>query len=216
MAVTRSSSEAEDRAAAARDRRRRQILEAAKEVFAERGYHSASINAIIKRAEIARGTFYLYFESKSKVFDSILDEAIEELRTRLTSIELGPEHPSPQAQLRANLERIFAYVLGEPLITQIFLSQGDSADSEVADRVSDFWGQAASMVESSLRRGIDLGLVRPCDTALVAAALLGAVQGLVRHLLAVTEAPPLAQIVDELMTFALSGVVEPIAWRSRE
>jgi TetR/AcrR family transcriptional regulator, fatty acid metabolism regulator protein len=215
VAVTRST-ESEDRAASARDRRRRQILEAAKEVFAERGYHSASINAIIKRAEIARGTFYLYFESKGKVFDSILDEAIEELRGRLTRIELGAGHPSPQQQLRGNLERIFDYVLGEPLLTQIFLSQGDSADSEVADRVADFWGQATSMVESSLRHGIGVGLVRECDTALVAAALLGAVRGLVGYLLATAEAPPLATIVDELMAFALSGVVEPIAWRSRE
>lgn len=44
--------------------RRQQILDAAKHVFAEAGYHGASINAIIERAEIARGTFYLYFESK--------------------------------------------------------------------------------------------------------------------------------------------------------
>lgn len=213
--MTRTS-EAEDRAAAMRDRRRRQILEAAKEVFAERGYHSASINAIIKHAEIARGTFYLYFESKGKVFDSILDETIEELRGRLTRIELGEDHPSPQVQLRANLERIFEYVLGEPLLTQIFLSQGQSADSEVAERVSDFWGQATDMVESSLRNGIMVGLVRSCDTALVAAALLGAVRGLVGHLLATDEAPPPGQIVDELMAFVMSGVVEPIAWRSRE
>ena len=60
--------------------RRRQILDAAKAVFAEAGYHGASINAIIERAQIARGTFYLYFESKAAVFDSILDQAMADLR----------------------------------------------------------------------------------------------------------------------------------------
>ncbi|HEX7701453.1 MAG TPA: helix-turn-helix domain-containing protein, partial [Kofleriaceae bacterium] len=67
--------------------RRRQILEAAKHVFAEAGYHGASIHAIIDRADIARGTFYLYFESKSAVFSSILDEAMEQLRRHMHRIE---------------------------------------------------------------------------------------------------------------------------------
>ena len=65
--------------------RRQQIMEAAKEVFAEAGYHGASINAIIEKADIARGTFYLYFESKAAVFDSILDQAMADLRARLES-----------------------------------------------------------------------------------------------------------------------------------
>ncbi|MEM9490681.1 MAG: helix-turn-helix domain-containing protein, partial [Myxococcota bacterium] len=59
-----------------RQQRRRQILSVAKRVFAENGYHSASISQIIARANIARGTFYLYFSSKQAVFDSILDEAV--------------------------------------------------------------------------------------------------------------------------------------------
>jgi AcrR family transcriptional regulator len=37
--------------------RRRQIIAAAKSVFADSSYHGASINAIIERAQIARGTF---------------------------------------------------------------------------------------------------------------------------------------------------------------
>jgi AcrR family transcriptional regulator len=52
----------------AKQERRRQILSAAKQVFADAGYHGASIHAIIERAQIARGTFYLYFESKAAVF----------------------------------------------------------------------------------------------------------------------------------------------------
>ena len=69
-----------DPAERAKQERRRQILGAAKHVFADAGYHGASIHAIIERAQIARGTFYLYFESKAAVFDSILDQAMAELR----------------------------------------------------------------------------------------------------------------------------------------
>ncbi|MCX5743965.1 MAG: helix-turn-helix domain containing protein, partial [Proteobacteria bacterium] len=63
----------------AKQERRRKILGAAKYVFAEAGYHGASINMIIERAQIARGTFYLYFESKAAVFNSILDVAMADL-----------------------------------------------------------------------------------------------------------------------------------------
>src|SRR6185503_7607063 len=81
--------------------RRRQILAAAKAVFAEAGYHGASIHAIIERAQIARGTFYLYFESKAAVFDSILDEAMRDLRGRIHRIDVEtPDAPPPQLQLR--------------------------------------------------------------------------------------------------------------------
>jgi AcrR family transcriptional regulator len=37
-------------------------------VFKEKGYHATSVNDIIDAAQIARGTFYLYFTSKREVF----------------------------------------------------------------------------------------------------------------------------------------------------
>src|SRR5437773_8853459 len=94
--------------------RRRQILSAAKYVFAEAGYHGASINAIVERAQIARGTFYLYFESKSAVFDSILDQALSDLRTRIRRIEVDdPAAPAPQVQLRGQVVATLEYIVSD-------------------------------------------------------------------------------------------------------
>src|SRR5512146_3584686 len=88
----------------AKQERRRQIMAAAKAVFAEAGYHGASIHAIIERAQIARGTFYLYFESKAAVFDSILDQAMADLRAQLRRIEVDDKSaPPPQVQLREQM-----------------------------------------------------------------------------------------------------------------
>ncbi|HEU4615426.1 MAG TPA: helix-turn-helix domain-containing protein, partial [Kofleriaceae bacterium] len=98
----------------ARAERRSQILEAAKEVFADAGYHEASINAIIERAGIARGTFYLYFESKAAVFDALLFQAMSDLRKRIKRIDVeDPAAPPPQVQLRDGLVRVLEYVLGD-------------------------------------------------------------------------------------------------------
>ena len=47
---------------------RRRLLEAAELVFADQGYHEASIVKITERAGIGLGTFYLYFDSKQSIF----------------------------------------------------------------------------------------------------------------------------------------------------
>lgn len=51
---------------------RRRILEAAEQVFAEHGYHEASIVKVTEEAGVALGTFYLYFDSKQAVFEALV------------------------------------------------------------------------------------------------------------------------------------------------
>lgn len=190
-----------------REQRRRQILAAAKLVFAERGYHSASINDIIGHAAIARGTFYLYFESKQSVFDSILDEALSELRARIARIEVSPEAEPPQVQLRNQLLRVFEYVLGDQPLTLILLNHNSTPQAEVAERVAGFFRDIAALITSSLDRGITMGLVRECDTSLIAWALLGAARGMIALCLEAPDPPSNEDIVDQMILFALRGVM---------
>lgn len=50
----------------------RKLLEAAAAEFGERGFHEASISSITRRAGVALGTFYTYFETKEAIFSSLL------------------------------------------------------------------------------------------------------------------------------------------------
>jgi AcrR family transcriptional regulator len=61
------------------ERTRRRLLEAAERIFAEVGYHDASIVKITEAAGVGQGTFYLYFASKKQVFD----EVVLDLNTRV-------------------------------------------------------------------------------------------------------------------------------------
>ena len=67
-----------------------QLLEAAREVFAERGYQATSVAAITDAASTAHGTFYLYFRNKEDVFAQLMASAMDELY-RHTLTELDPE-----------------------------------------------------------------------------------------------------------------------------
>lgn len=59
------------------------IMEVCKAEFSEKSFYDASINRIIKEAEISRGSFYLYFKNKEDVFLYILDGYGNEMVTSL-------------------------------------------------------------------------------------------------------------------------------------
>jgi AcrR family transcriptional regulator len=58
---------------------RRLLVEAARDAFAERGYRAATVADIVRGADTARGTFYLYFRNKEEVFEEVVAELCEEL-----------------------------------------------------------------------------------------------------------------------------------------
>lgn len=63
------------------EQRRHEILDAAEELFAEKGFDGTSTNDILKKVGIARGTLYYHFKSK----EDIMDALIERYSTRLLS-----------------------------------------------------------------------------------------------------------------------------------
>lgn len=193
----------------AKQERRRQILGAAKAVFAEAGYHGASIHAIIERAQIARGTFYLYFGSKAAVFDSILDQAMAELRARIHRIEVeAPGAPPPQLQLRDQVVATLEYVIGDRALATILLSSGHMPEAEASARLDQFFDEVRDLLRRALTTGMELGLVRACNVELASAALLGMIRGVIDQLVRTDGALKVDDVVAELLMVALRGVLK--------
>ena len=188
--------------------RRRQIIEAAKAVFADAGYHGASIHAIIERAQIARGTFYLYFASKEAVFDSILDQAMGDLRARMHRIEVDdPNAPPPQVQLRAQVVATLEYIVRDRPLAMLLLSAGHTPDAEAAERLDQFFGEVRDLLRRAFESGTEIGLLRKVQPELAASAMLGMIRGIVEMLVTQPEAPEVDSVVDELLLVALRGVL---------
>jgi AcrR family transcriptional regulator len=59
---------------------RQKLLDAAEHVFAELGYHDASIVKITEAASVGQGTFYLYFSSKKEIFDELVRDLNRRVR----------------------------------------------------------------------------------------------------------------------------------------
>ena len=75
---------AQERKAQERQARRRRIQQAAREVFAQRGYAGASIEQIARHAQLSVGAIYLYFRSKEDLYVSLLEETLTVFDADLT------------------------------------------------------------------------------------------------------------------------------------
>ena len=194
------------RAEATRDRRRRELLDVALRVFSERGYHETRISDLIAAAGVARGTFYLYFESKNAIFHELLDELVARINGSIVGVELGEGAPSLRDQLIATLERVFAVFDASPDLTAFVLRVAVGLDPEIDKKLSELYGRLHAFIAMSLDNGVQLGLVRATDARIVAWAVLGSIKQLVEVLVERRERD-LHAMVESLVDYNLAGLL---------
>ncbi|MEW6774860.1 MAG: TetR/AcrR family transcriptional regulator [Bdellovibrionota bacterium] len=93
-----------------KEARRQSILDAAKKIFADKGFHETSVSDIVREAGIAQGTFYLYFEDKKAVFGEIVDDLMNTLIGFFTIRDIS------RIQSTQDMEAVVRRISG-PLIT---------------------------------------------------------------------------------------------------
>ncbi|MDA3932371.1 MAG: TetR/AcrR family transcriptional regulator, partial [Tenericutes bacterium] len=93
------------------------IIRAGKNLFAKSGYHSTSINDIIAKANVAVGTYYIYFNSKLALYHYLLDEYQEKIReaAREATLNLTSRRDIEKEGLKA----FIMYVIKEPLAYKV-------------------------------------------------------------------------------------------------
>lgn len=103
MAPTTPARRVREKASAKRRARnaehaRRDILEAAASIFAERGFREARVQDIAERAGYTAGALYTYFKSKTELFDALAESVTKEMEVVLT------EAPAPGTDFATRLE----------------------------------------------------------------------------------------------------------------
>lgn len=98
-------------------RTRRRLLEAAEQVFADLGYHDASIVKITEAAGVSQGTFYLYFSGKQEIFDVL----VEDLNTRIRHAmsEASAKGASRIEAERLGFEAFFRFTAEHPALYRV-------------------------------------------------------------------------------------------------
>ena len=153
--------------------RRRELLDAAVRVFAEKGFHASRVGDIAEDAGVAHGLLYHYFRSKDEVLETIFRDVWELLAADTQRIEQS------DVPLREQLRRFARIYLGSWLVTPelvAVLVREVARSPELGSRIDDVRGVFNSlqrMIEAAQKRGE----VRPdCDARLAAWVVYGALE----------------------------------------
>ena len=158
--------------------RRRQILDAARDVFARRGYHAATIDDIVAATGVARGTFYLYFDDKRAVFEALIDGFSARIAMAVARIVVDDPARPIAAQARDNVRAILAVCLAERALTKILLGDALGIDPAFDRKLSTFYDAAVQRLTDSLRLGQSLGIVADGEPRVLAYLTIGALKEL--------------------------------------
>jgi AcrR family transcriptional regulator len=98
-----------------RERRRQQIIVAAKRVFSEKGFSKATMEDIAKEAELSPGTIYLYFKNKDELYASLSLRILQYLNIRLEHVAQQKDL-STEERIQALKEAMFDVYNFDPLV----------------------------------------------------------------------------------------------------
>jgi AcrR family transcriptional regulator len=196
--------------------RRAQILDAATQVFAERGFARATIRDIAQTAGVADGTIYNYFANKTDLLFGLLDR-LNDTERRPSSLALT-EDTSLSAFFQAYLrERVEALWSNAELLRAVLPEM--LANPELRGRYyRDVIAPTMALGEDAFRALAAEGLIRDLDVALTTRILAGAVLGLMTMQLLGDEtlAERWREIPDALSAVLLSGLLLPTPASSSE
>lgn len=148
-------------------RTRRAILDAAAAEFGERGFHDASISGITRRAGVALGSFYTYFDSKDVVFRALVRDLSDQVRE-----QVGPAIRAASdgvAAERAGLERFLRFVREHKEIYRII----DEAEFVDPESFRLHYQSTAERIGQRLTAGIARGDFRADVSEVHAWAIMG-------------------------------------------
>jgi AcrR family transcriptional regulator len=196
------------RAARQRHDRREQVLLCAERVFSRKGYHAAGVADIIAEAGVARGTFYLYFESKRAIFDELLDRLLALLAGTVRRIDVSPGSPPPFEQLLANVNRVVDTLYDRREMTRVLLHSATGIDADFDRKLDECYGRLRSIIKNALVTGERMGLVRPCDHELASLCVLGTVKEVMHHYVVqgTGRGVDRGQLARELLEYNLKGL----------
>jgi len=154
--------------------RRLQILAAAREVFAKRGYHQTTIDDIVVSAGLARGTFYLYFEDKRAVFSDLIDRFAVKLTMAIERIVTDDPLRPVANQVQENIRAIIRTCLSERPMTKLLFTGAVGVDPEFDRKIATFYDTVVQLLTESLRDGQALGIVADGEPRVLAYLGIGA------------------------------------------
>ncbi len=184
-----------------RSERRAQLLDAAREVFVERGYHAAAMDEIAVRAGVSKPVLYQHFPGKLDLYLALLDISIDEFVASVVKA-LDSTHDNKK-RVAAAMETFFAFVGGEGDTFRL-LFENDLTNAEaVRGRLDALTRRCAQAIAPVIAE--DTGLSTE-ESQLLAAGMVGMAQVAARFWLASDGSLPRSDATSLITTLGWRGI----------
>ena len=145
-----------------KERRRQQIIIAAKRVFSKKGFNKATMEDIAKEAELSPGTLYLYFKNKEELYASLSLRILQYLHIRVTHVNKEQDLDTKQ-KLKALMDAMYDVYDFDPLIiinmfhlqsSETLKNLSDQLLAEIKDLSGKSIGAIAKIFEEGIKEGV--------------------------------------------------------------
>jgi AcrR family transcriptional regulator len=177
------------------------IITAARAVFAEMGYGSATVRDVVRRTDLASGTFYNYFPDKESLFRAVLEESAIEIRARVRAARR--EATSLEEFVAAGYREYFGFLASDPQAFELMRRNSGTIRAMFDEPI---FGAGVDELAADLRAAIALGIVPELDAEYMAAAMVGA--ALEVGVTMVRREPPDVEGATRFATSVLLGGIE--------
>jgi AcrR family transcriptional regulator len=152
----------EERKEREKERRRQQIMLAAKRVFSEKGFNKTTMEDIAREAELSTGTLYLYFKNKEELFASLSFRILQYLLIRLEHVNRDPDK-GPEDKLLALKDAMMDVYDFDPVIiinmfhlqsSETLMNLSPEILSEIKEMSRKSLGEMAKIFQEGIERGI--------------------------------------------------------------
>jgi AcrR family transcriptional regulator len=186
-----------------RHERRRQLLDAALEVFVARGYHATAMDEIAERAGVSKPVLYQHFPGKLELYLALLDESVDTLVA--TVRDALRSNPDNKQRVAATFGAYFEYVGGEGQAYRLVFESDLSNETAVRARLDRGQRECAAVVSQIVRE--DAGLSED-EAHLLSVGMVGMAQVTARYWLSTGNHIPretAEQLVARLAWRGISG-----------
>ncbi len=102
--------------------RQQEILQAARALFAEKGYHDTTLEEIAHKAEFAKGTIYNYFANKDEMFYGIIENVFDEMDS-ITAAAMATPGTGAREKLTAYAKAVISHSMAHSDLFMLMLRQ---------------------------------------------------------------------------------------------
>ncbi len=189
--------------------RRSQLIDASIKVFATKGYRSASITDIIEAAGVARGTFYLYFDSKLDAFHAVMDRFLD-LYKEVVDRELARSYANPlmiRSRIRESLMEWLEFFSRNKDLAKVVFREANAIDPEYEQKWQAMLEVCFKHWTDSIMRFQKVGFVRKeLDPRFLNLCFSGIMINVVLQEVIPKERVDLKKIVDQWIEFIEFGI----------